>query len=88
MPQQITVFQAADGSIHETEEQARIHDGRNAIAALASDFVKEHINTRNISKKKAERLLVQFAMRVIYPDGENLETRSTDGDQDPEDGPD
>ena len=81
-----TVYQAADGSIHETEAEARHHDAYNAIASQASDYIQAYVKNRTVSKSRAERLLVDFAMKLIFPDTNKRESELTGEGQDPQGG--
>lgn len=68
MAQRVVMYQAADGSYHDTEEEARLHDMRNALIKQAHEFCETNINYRTVQKGKVEKLLVEFAMQLLNPE--------------------
>lgn len=75
MAEKVTMYQAADGTMHESEFEANKHDSRNAIRTAVDKFVEENVGYRTVSKSKLKTLMEEFAMSLIFPPLENEETR-------------
>lgn len=75
MAERVTMYQAADGSMHESEYEANRHDSRNAIRKEIDRFVEENVGYRTVSKAKLKTLMEEFAMNLIFPPPESDETR-------------
>lgn len=67
MAEKITMYEAADGSLHISEHDANRHDARNAIQKEVDQFVEEKVNYRTVSKNKLKTLMEEFAMGLIFP---------------------
>lgn len=75
MAERVTMYQAADGSMHDSEYEANRHDSRNAIRTEVDRFVEEKVGYRTVSKSKLKALMEEFAMSLIFPAPESDETR-------------
>lgn len=84
MAERVTMYQAADGSMHESEYEANQHDSRNAIRHEVDKFVEENVGYRTVSKKRLKTLMEDFAMGLIFPQPEKDETPSEPQADDPQ----
>lgn len=84
MAERVTMYQAADGSMHESEYEANQHDSRNAIRQRVDQFVEENVSYRTVSKSKLKTLMEDFAMNLIFPPLESEETRPEPEGHDPQ----
>ena len=67
MAERRVMYQAADGSMWDSAEEADLHDMHAALEYQAKVFMDKHIdaNQRTISRKKATDLLVAFSLQMI-----------------------
>lgn len=65
MAEQVVLYQAADGTLFESEVEAHRHDVHNGIARYVDRYLDENVTHRTMSRKKFREAAIEIAMTIV-----------------------
>ena len=73
MVKRITRYQASDGTIHETEDAAMLHENRSDLRRRIADFVEEKLNDPDDPRDSDDDFLcIEEVVECLFTNSDEL----------------